>query len=51
MTAEIAVYVNHLRDLFHQSSEDMYTTCLDELQKDWSRPFADYFMTRIHPEV
>lgn len=45
------MYVSHLRDLFHQPSEEMYTECLDELEKDWSRPFVDYFMTHIHPEV
>ena len=49
--SEIPVYVSHLRDLFHQSSKEKYTTRMEELRKDWSQPFTDYYMTFIHPEV
>lgn len=49
--SEIPVYVSHVRDLLHQPSKDKYMTRLEELRKDWSGPFADHYMTSIHPEV
>ena len=50
-SAEIPVYVSHIRELFHQPSIESYEACLQKIQKDWSQPFVQYFMDNIHPEV
>ena len=49
--SEIPVYVSHLRELFHQPCEADYVEQLQVLESNWSRPFADYYKTEIHPEV
>ena len=41
-SAEIPVYISHLRDLFHQPSEEDYKTKLDDLKQNWSLPFCEY---------
>lgn len=51
LSSEIPVYVSHMRDLFHQPNEEAYTKQLQVLEGIWSRPFSDYYMAEIHPEV
>ena len=40
-----------MRELFHQSSEADYLAKLEELKKDWSSSFVQYYDQEIHPEV
>ena len=47
-SAEIPVYVSHLRQLFHQETEDSYNKMLTQLQSDWSKAFLDHYMQNIH---
>ncbi len=49
--SEIPVYTGHLRELFHQPSEDEYSKQLRLLESKWSRSFVDYYQHEIHPEV
>ena len=48
---DIPVYVSHLRQLFHQESEDLYTNKLQEYSADWSKAFYDYYFENIHENV
>ena len=48
---EIPVYISHLRDLLHQPSEEAYLERLNTLETTWSRPFAEYYKTQVHPVV
>ena len=50
-SAEIPVYVSHLRQLFHQESEDAYHKMLTQLQSDWSKAFLDHYMQNVHQHV
>ncbi len=50
-TAEIQSYIDNLRTLFHQETEEKYNYHLKELRKKWSQPFLQYFMTEIHKKV
>jgi hypothetical protein len=49
--SEIPVYINNIRDLFHQQSEEQYDVRLNELKLKWSQPFLHYFMNEIHEKV
>ena len=46
-----AVYVNNLRNLLHQPSEEEYLKLLKELKNSWSQPFIKYYMSEIHSKV
>ena len=48
---EIPIYVSHLRQLFHQETEDKYLQKLEEFCNDWSKAFLDYYMEKIHQNV
>lgn len=48
---EIPIYISHLRQLFHQETEDMYLQKLEEYCADWSKAFLDYYMQNIHENV
>ena len=50
-SSEIPVYVSHLRDLFHQPSEQDYNDHYEMLRNDWSKSFCDYFDQNIHTKV
>ena len=50
-SAEIPVYVSHLRQLLHQETEDCYHNMLAELQADWSKAFLGYYMQNVHQQV
>lgn len=50
-SAEVPVYISHLRDMLNQSSMSDYEEKLQEFQVLWSEPFRQYYMTEIHPEV
>ena len=50
-SSEIPLYVAGMRELFHQSSEADYLAKLEELKKDWSSSFIQYYNQGIHPEV
>ena len=50
-SAETPVYVSHLRQLFHQETEDMYLQQLEELRTEWSEAFVGYYMDKIHQQV
>ena len=49
--SEIPVYINNLRDLFHQETEDKYNIHLKEVSLKWSQPFLNYFMDEIQVKV
>lgn len=48
ISGEIPVYVSHLRQLFHEETEDSYNATLTKLQSDWSKAFLDYYMQNVH---
>lgn len=48
---EIPVYVSHMRDLFHQPSEEAYGNKLEQLKTKWSDAFLEYYYKSVHPEV
>jgi len=48
---EIAVYVTHLKDLFHQPDEESYKSKLDDLKGYWNMPFREYYSHHIDPQV
>ena len=48
---EIPIYVSHLRQLSHQSTERSYQQMLTNLQSDWSKAFVDYYMDNVHQQV
>jgi len=48
---EIPVYVLHLRQLFHQETEERYLEKLHEYCVDWSQAFLDYNFENIHENV
>lgn len=48
---EIPVYISHLRDLFHQPSEEAYGNRLEQLKTKWSDAFLEYYYNSVHPEV
>ena len=50
-SSEIPVYVASMRELFHQANETEYLAKLEELKKDWSSSFLQYYEQEIHPEV
>lgn len=50
-SSEIPVYVNNIRNLLHQPSEDEYQKHLTELKGSWSQPFVRYYMSEIHSKV
>ena len=50
-TADIQFYVNNLRTLFNQETEEKYHQCLNKLKIKWSQPFLQYFMTDFHTKV
>lgn len=45
------MYVSHLRDLFHQPSEQDYNDHYEKLRNDWSKAFCDYFDQNIYTKV
>lgn len=49
--AEIQMYIDNLRTLFHQKSEEKYYHCLKGLKTKWSQLFLHYFMTDMHKKV
>ena len=50
-TAEVPVYVCHLRDLFHNKSENEYLENLEVLKQEWSEAFVNYYDKEIHNKV
>ena len=49
--AEIPAYISYVRELFNQCNLACYEQKLTDLQCLWSKPFHDYYMNEIHPEV
>ncbi len=41
--SEIPVYINNLRDLFHQETEEKYNIRLKHVTLKWSQPFLNYY--------
>lgn len=50
-SSEIPIYINNIRDFFHQESMAKYELHLGETKKSWSQPFLQYFMSEIHTKV
>lgn len=51
LSSEIAVYVDHFRELLHLETEEEYTSKLKEFETIWSHPYLEYYMSNMHPEV
>ena len=49
--ADVSVYVEDLRLLFHTSTEKEYEQNLKEKSKDWDALFAEYYLKEIHLNV
>ncbi len=50
-SAEVPVYISHLREMLSQSSACNYEEKLEKFKVLWSEPFCRYYMNEIHPEV
>ena len=50
-TTEIPAYVSHVRELINQCNLASYQQKLKDFQLLWSKPFYEYYMNEIHPEV
>ena len=48
---EVPVYVSHLRELLNQCSTCGYEEKLKQFEGLWSKPFYQYYMSNIAPEV
>ena len=48
---EMPVYVSHLRDLFHQETQEDYEQHLKEFKVTWSEAFLNYYMEEVHAKV
>ena len=48
---EVPVYVSHLRELLNQCSTSGYEEKLKQFEGLWSKPFYQYYMSNIGPEV
>ena len=50
-SAEVPVYVSHLRELLNQPDVLSYNQKREEFEVVWSRSFKDYYMKEVDPEV
>uniref|UniRef100_A0A1X7THV4 MULE transposase domain-containing protein n=1 Tax=Amphimedon queenslandica TaxID=400682 RepID=A0A1X7THV4_AMPQE len=50
-SAEVPVYVGNIRNLLHKDSYEQYELCLDEVKRNWSQPFLQYYMSEIHVKI
>ena len=49
--ADIAIYCDDLRNLFHCLNEADYHKLLQDKREEWDAVFEDYYMKEIHPDV
>ena len=50
-SADVSVYINDLRSLFHLPSQEQYKSMLETMEKKWSAPFYEYFANNINPDI
>ena len=50
-SADIAFYVDDVRNLFHSESENIYENALKKSRVVWDAAFEAYYMEEIHPDV
>ena len=48
---DVAIYLEHVRDLFHLQSQKEYSEALAEKKSIWSAPFYDYYANNIQPDI
>ena len=50
-SAEITVYIDNIRSLLHQPSEDNYKFQFEMFKSQWSAPFTLYYTNNIHSKI
>lgn len=45
------VYISHLRELLHASSEEEYEEILAKLSEIWSESFLEYYKSKLHQDI
>ena len=48
---DVAIYLEHVRDLFHLQSQSEYSEALAAKKSVWSAPFYDYYTYNIQPDI
>lgn len=45
------VYISNLKELLQMQNEDDYAEKLEELSHSWSKPFLEYYQSKLHQDI
>lgn len=45
------VYISNLKELLQMQNEDDYAEKLEELSQSWSKPFLEYYRSKLHQDI